>query len=124
MTVSVSADDLRLIFPNDQPDAVLAIHIAAAVDLVTTELAGSGLTSTRLNSIALYLSAHLLALTVPLAKSETLNGYRYDIQGEFETGLKATAFGQAALALDTSGKLADLSLKPIIFDVLARRDNE
>jgi len=87
--------------------------IATAQLLVTEELSSSGHSASRLDQIVLYLAAHFVCIT------EELGGLKRSRLGEAddtyrqpadnETGLSATRYGQQALILDSSGKLASIA---------------
>jgi len=77
--------------------------------LVDESLVGQGMSEARLKLIELWLSAHFVAIAEErgaLTKSE-----KGDSNEEYEiivgTGLNMTRFGQQAIALDTSGLLAE-----------------
>lgn len=89
-------------------DAAFAMQ--AASTLVSQQLELS-LGEELLGLIELYLAAHFLALTTsegPLS-AQTIGetGERYS--NIYEPGLRATRFGQQAMLLDASGKLAELA---------------
>ena len=100
----------------------LSPFIIMAALLVDEDLAGSSLSTARLKQIELYLAAHYTALTVErgsLAVSkagDALESYK----GNFTEGLNLTRYGQTAINLDTSGKLAALATtkKPAQFRVV------
>ncbi len=89
-------------------DVVNQNHIITANIYVTEHLATSGLSDAILERIELYLAAHYVALT------EEGGGLTRDKLGDADTsyaniyasGLNSTRFGQAALALDSTGILA------------------
>lgn len=113
MTVSIAADDLRKVFPTTLPDESLQVFIDAAEELVNTELATSGLSEERQTTITTFLAAHFAHTASPRAASEDFDGYKYTGQGKTGMDLKATFYGQNALLLDTSGKLAALGTRKI-----------
>jgi hypothetical protein len=66
-----------------------------------------------LTDIEMYLAAHFVAVRDPRATSERI-GNEYQVayeRGETGQGLKATTYGQQAIGLDYTGKLAALGLK-------------
>lgn len=110
MTVVVTDADLQKLVTTSISTSVF---ISTATTVVTEELAGKGLTDDRLNSIALYLAAHLAVL------SEEKGGLKrsklgdaddsYKIPGDKDQGLASTRFGQVVMMLDTTGTLAGLT---------------
>ena len=86
--------------------------ITTATLLVNEELAASTtLSSSRLQQIELYLAAHFVAVTEErgaLTASEKGDASEdYGIQ--VGSGLNGTRYGQQAIALDTTGKLASIA---------------
>lgn len=110
MAITVTDADLQLLI---QTGISTSVFISTAVHIVTEELAGKGLSDARLNSIALYLSAHLAVL------SEEKGGLKrsklgdaddsYKIPSDKDQGLASTRFGQMVMMLDTTGTLAGLT---------------
>ena len=90
-------------------DTTSFIHTANAI--VEEHLVPLTLSVTMLTKIELYLSAHFVALT------EERGGLLRSSLGEsaetyadiYEEGFRSTRFGQQAIALDTTGTLAQLS---------------
>lgn len=83
--------------------------ITTANLIVTEELGTSTLSDARLKQIELYLAAHFATLRDPQVKSEKVGDasvtYAVDSKGK---GLETTAYGQTALALDTTGTLMNI----------------
>lgn len=108
--MTVTSNQVKAIIETSIVDT--APFIAIAQNIADEELAGKGLSATRLDNVILYLSAHFVCLT------EEKGGLRrsrlgesdesYKTPGDRETGFKSTRFGQTALMLDTSGTLAAL----------------
>jgi hypothetical protein len=81
--------------------------------IVSEDLQGKGLSSSRLDEITIYLAAHFVAIT------EEKGGLRREKTGDAEdayvtptkvdSGLAMTRYGQQALILDSSGTLAKIS---------------
>ena len=99
------------------PDANLQVYVDLAWLIRSEDLEGKGLSSDRLDSIELFLSAHYAILTYEkggltqqmVGQSED----RYQLIGQKMYGLSATRFGQAAVSLDTSGTLVKLTTPPL-----------
>jgi len=83
-------------------------HIDTANLYVTEHLADSGLSEDMLAKIELYLAAHYVALTEEggALTRDKLGDADTSYANIYEQGLKSTRFGQAALALDSTGALA------------------
>ncbi len=83
--------------------------IATANLIVDEVLVGQGMTDARLKTIELWLSAHFVAVAeergalMSSNKGSSEETYKIEV-GE---GLRMTRFGQQALALDTTGILAE-----------------
>lgn len=92
-------------------DVVLTNFIDTANLLVDTHLESSGLSDRILTKIELYLAAHFVALT------EEQGGLTRSKMGDsdesyanvFDQGFQSTRYGQAALALDSTGILTKVS---------------
>lgn len=83
--------------------------IATAGLLVDESLVGQGMSEERLKTIELWLSAHFVAVTEE--RGALMRSKKGDSDEDYEikvgTGLNMTRFGQQAIALDSSGVLAD-----------------
>ncbi len=77
--------------------------------LVDARLANCGLSDALLMQIELLLAAHFVALRDPRPQQEKFDEYSVTYQGTSGQGLSATQYGQQALALDVSGRLAGLA---------------
>jgi len=92
-------------------DATPFIRTASLI--IDEELADQGMTDGRLTQIELYLSAHFLTVAeerggmIRSATGESAETYS-DIYKGME-GFNITRFGQQAISLDESGKLASMS---------------
>lgn len=84
-------------------------HIDTASLLVGESLVGQGMSDARLKLIELWLSAHFVA--VAEERGALMGSEKGDSSEEYKivvgTGLNMTRFGQQAIALDTSGILAE-----------------
>lgn len=103
-------------------DLDVALFIEAANLIVDEELVGRGLSENRLRLIELNLSAHYAAIAEErgqIVKSELGESAEW-YGGKFTEGLKLTRFGQQALHMDTSGRLAetDTNKTRALFDVV------
>ena len=100
----------------------IAFAINAAIDLMNATVDGFGLPDNLLRSIQLQLSAHFVAVADPRVRDENYAGarFRYEVPQE-APGLASTRYGQAAIALDTTGQLATVGKKATSFEVLAWR---
>jgi len=111
----VTAAEVRQILPvpSTGDGSVDNTDLGAIIDvanrLVTDVLGSAGLSTARLKDVELYLAAHLLTIremdfgaTIEQKVNETWAQYG----GRLKSGLEFTRFGQTALVLDTSGKLA------------------
>ena len=100
-------------------EAAVNAYINIAHATVEENLLNKGLSADILKYIELYLAAHFLSLFAPRITSEDIAD-EYTVKFEMAKtgmGFQATAHGQQALALDTTGTLASLSLKRAGFKV-------
>ena len=89
--------------------------IQTATLIVDEELVSRGLSDERLRQVELYLAAHYVAIAEEkgaLVEAETGDA-RERYGGEFEMGLKSTRYGQQAISLDSSGRLAELAVNTL-----------
>jgi len=69
-----------------------------------------GLTEVELKDIELYLSAHFVALTVEHGGlvSEDVGDSSQSYANVYKSGIRSTRYGQMAISLDSTGKLASV----------------
>jgi len=116
----VTTDDVREIFDTDLTDARLANFINIAY--VTTK--NLGITdSDLLKQLQLWLSAHYTTVYEGVVASQSVAGeWTVSYGMVLGEGLKSSVYGQQALALDTTGKLAKLSKPRAKFMVTSEYD--
>ena len=109
MAARVTATAVKeVVQTNIDDDVITSNHIDTANLLVTEHLAASGLSDALLAKIELYLAAHYVALTEEgggLTRSK-LGDADESFANIYDQGLRSTRFGQAALALDSTGTLS------------------
>jgi hypothetical protein len=104
----VTAGAVKEIVPTEIADSVVLTNFIDTANLfIDTHLASAGHSDAILAKIELYLAAHYVALTeeqggLTRAKMGDADESFANIYGQ---GLKATRFGQQALAIDTTGIL-------------------
>lgn len=104
----VTEQEVQAIMP-DYPDD-LSPFIAAAHLLVDEELDDTVLSAARLKEIERWLSAHFAGTYTPLATQESATVVAQTLQrGLNGRRLETTQYGQNAVALDTTGKLKQIS---------------
>jgi hypothetical protein len=87
----------------------LSVQMTTAGTLVQTYLSDQGLPSALLDTIETWVAAHYVAITDTRIKSGQGLDYRAEFQaGELGMSLEYTPWGQTALALDPTGKLAEI----------------
>lgn len=123
--MAVTAAQLKQVIdiPLDVQDSDLAPFLTAAALIRSEDLAGSGLSSGRLDQIELYLAAHFATYKFEYGgmessrQGESADSY-HRISDSF-AGLNMTRYGQMVLQLDTSGTLqATMSAKKAKFSVV------
>ena len=106
--------DLRNLIDDIPPGQDTSSFISTAILLVDELLSTAGLSTGRLDAIKLYMAAHFTTITVErggLTESrigENLDRYAKSATGIKIGGIGSTRYGQQAIALDSSGILADL----------------
>ena len=123
MANRVTATEVKVIINTDLADAVITTHIGIANELVTSLLGSSGLSSTRLKNIELYLSAHFVGIGRDKEEGQMISQAagtdgRIEYNRALGESLKATFFGQQALVLDTTGVLINLGVRRAQFRVI------
>lgn len=117
----VSPADVKEIIETDLADTALHVFINTAHNLVQDALVSTsaGLSNARLTDIELWLSAHYLAVGMERqVQSERVGDeWQATYEGKTDMGLNSTRYGQMALGLDTSGKLATLGKQRARFKV-------
>ena len=108
MAARVVEDQLKQII---QVSGSVQMYIDTAHTFVNEHVANLHTNDELVEKIELYLAAHFAAITEErggLIQSEAMDALeRYaDV---YEGGLRSTRYGQQAIVLDTSGKLADLA---------------
>lgn len=108
MAARVTAGAVKEVVPTEIADSVVLTNFIDTANLfVDTHLAAAGHSDAILAKIELYLAAHYTALTEEqggLTRSK-LGDADESFANIYDQGLKATRFGQQALALDTTGTL-------------------
>lgn len=122
----VTVNDIGDVIDTSLADNQIRAFINTAHRLVVDLLTGEGLAESTLTEIERYLAAHLLTLRDPRPQREKIGSeYSVTYQGKSEMGLQATQYGQMALTLDTTGKLAggaSMALKQASFVVHGTND--
>ncbi len=115
--VLVSAERVMDIIDTSLTTAQVNAFINTAHSIVTLNLSAKGLTNATLAQIELWLAAHLLSIRDQRKKAIKVDDVSVTYQGETGMGLKATLYGQQALALDYTNTLASLGQKRASFQV-------
>ena len=105
----VTDADLRKVI--DIPTSTdTSVFIGVANRYVDAHLLPEGLTEAELTDIELFLAAHFAALTVERGglTSEKIGDTEESYANVYKAGIHSTRYGQAAIALDTTGKLASM----------------
>lgn len=107
----VNVADVKDIIDTTLTKGQIHAFINGAHQIVLDNLTGEGLSEETLTEIERYLSAHLLALRDQQVQSERIGSeYQATYQGKTDKGFEATFYGQTAVSLDPSGKLAEAGL--------------
>ncbi len=104
----VTIDEVNEIVDVSTKRSEMSTFIETADLIVTESLAGQGLSAARLRQIELYLAAHFTTLAEErggIIGSKTGESSEF-YANKFGKGLALTRYGQQALVLDTSGRLA------------------
>lgn len=94
---------------NIVPDVNIAAFITAANRLTTDALGTSGLASATLKEIERWLAAHFITAADRRSLEEEADEIRQKFTVKVGLGLRNSHYGQAAIALDTTGILAQIA---------------
>ncbi len=106
MALLTTVEAVQQIIDYDQdfiPDINPFMDTAVAL---TDSVIGDALADTLLEQVQKYLTAHLIGVTDPRLQSAQVKSLMESYQHKLSLGLGVTHFGQVAMMLDTSGKLA------------------
>jgi len=114
LCATLDADAVREIIETDLTDAQINAFINIAYNVarvISGELGSCGGSAMECDIIKL-LAAHFITLREGSPKSESVAGeWSISYRGQDGLGLNASLYGQNALSLDCSGKLAKLGMK-------------
>ena len=122
MAARVTATEVKQIIETDFADTIVDAFIAGATALVDDALISSGLSTALMKEIERWVSAHLVANRERQIKKAGAGSASVEYIGVFEMGLNGTQYGQTAMALDTTGALASLSLKKAYLRAVPKAD--
>ena len=101
----ISADDMN------------AFITSASINV--TSVLGTSLSEDVLKEIERWMTAHMIASTkTRISKEEGAGGAYIKYAGEFGKMLESTPYGQMVLALDTTGKYAELAKSKVKINVI------
>lgn len=115
-TPLVDRDDLLLVckeIDTDTPEDETESFILSAHVLLAAKLDGYGLPDSLLTRIELYLAAHFAVLSYPTVQRETIGPMSTTYVNKIDLGLNNTRYGQTALSMDPTGKLAQSDKRPV-----------
>lgn len=110
-----STDKVKEIITTSLTD--LRPFITAANIIVSEKLSSTDLTAATLAEIERWLAAHFVACKERQPTSRKMGESEDRYHYSRKEGLFQTTYGQAAIALDTTGSLAKLGKQQIVFDV-------
>lgn len=113
----VNAEQVSDVISTSLTESQVNAMINTAHLVVEQHLATEGLSVDLLAQIELWLSAHFVCIRDPRKKQVKVDEVSVTYQVEGGSGLQGTMYGQQALALDPSGKLASTSLKRAVISV-------
>lgn len=122
--MAVTETDVKKVYPTN---ADLSGFLQTANLVVTNQLTGKGLSTTTLDEITIYLTAHFatVGLNKGGLKSKKVGEATetYKVTGDDALGLRSTGYGQTAMLLDSSGTLAGFDAQsvklPALFEVVS-----
>ena len=108
-----SAEKVKQIIDTDTEDTVVDAFISAANELVSEELGDTSLSDALLGEIETWVTAHFLSSSnlERQIKSADAGPTSVTYTGQYGTNFSLTSYGQVAMTLDTTGRLAYLGGK-------------
>ena len=126
----VTVAEVQEIFSTDMSSTLITAFITTANVLVnsTCALADPALGADLLKQVELWLAAHFANTRDPIALRAKVGdaeqtSFPVAVTTAWAMGLKLSPYGQMALALDTSGLLADLGLRKAKLRAAPREDS-
>ncbi len=116
MAARVNASEVKELINTDLTDVIVASSIDIASRFIDDIVVGAGLSADRLADVELYLSAHFVAMRDQdegMITEQDVGDAKVKYSGEFGKSLNLTRYGQMAIFLDTSGKLAASTLTQV-----------
>jgi hypothetical protein len=115
----VSESDVRDIMPDSElQDEDVTPFLTGANLIVTQQLGGSGLPDALLAEIERWVAAHFVSAKDKQVRSESIGGVTQSYQtGNAASGLGTTVYGERALLMDPTGRLARMGRLPASFGV-------
>ena len=115
----VTVAEVRLIIDTERTDPQVTAYIGTGSVFVDALLLDKGLTEPQLKEIERWLSAHFIATAMERqAIHQKAGPAEQRFSDIFSKGLNNTTFGQAAIALDTSGTLLALDRRNMILKAI------
>lgn len=114
MALRVDDVDVKGIIDTDISDTTPYITTANVLinSALATAIAAGDVSSDVLEQMELWLAAHFVAVNQGAPKMEKAGDGAATYFGKDGLGLSSTPFGQQALALDVTGRLAAVGMKP------------
>ena len=121
MANRVTSAEVKTIITTTKTEDQVTPFITPANLLVSDALSGSGFGADRLKEIEKWLSAHFVAIDDASARvtEKEVGEASEKYEGKTDMGLKFTRYGQQAMMMDTSGKLANLGKRAAIVETIA-----
>ena len=95
--------------PTDETDSFISsAHVA-----LVTRLDGYGLPEELLTKIEVYLAAHFATLTYREVVRQTMTPFSETFSSKVDLGFNSTRYGQMAVSMDPTGKLAVADKRPV-----------
>lgn len=104
-----STSDVKDLTGTTLDDPIVSNFVDDANVYVDEHLTDEGLSSAILEKIEKYLAAHFLSMLDRRTSEEDVGDTSFTFEGDSGMGLKATTYGQQAIAYDTTGTLQKLS---------------
>ncbi|MBU0973858.1 MAG: hypothetical protein KKC20_24685 [Proteobacteria bacterium] len=120
----VTVDEVKSILDDSSlSDVVITSFITGASAMVTSALGTATISAALHKELERYVAAHLISVTRErMASKEGAGGASIEYTGTYGMGLSASSYGQMAVTMDTTGKLAALGGKTVSIQAIKGYD--
>jgi hypothetical protein len=121
--MTIDYDDVQTVMPETTSEIVVDAFILVAQQIISDNLAASYLSDALTDQITVFLTAHLLHLTLYRQAKNKKIGDVSETYAELGEGLSSTTYGQIVKTLDTTGILANIGKTKALIQAIPSFDD-